>query len=313
MEHYVTLFDSLFLPQGLALYMSMSRHLNDFTLWVLCIDDECFETLQELNLPHIKLLRLTQLESPELLEAKKTRTKGEYCWTLSPFAPRFVFETDKNIKRVTYVDADLWFLKNPSEIFCELETANKQVLITDHAYTPDYDKSANSGQFCVQFMVFTRSTESEDVRDWWEKRCIEWCYARVESGKFGDQKYLESWPTLFNNIVHVLKNKELTLAPWNAKRFPYSASVFYHFHGLRIVNDSEINIGLYPLPYPLIKHVYMPYLKDLTKAKEILMEINKPIKSQANKMTLFDIIYNICASFYISIRSQIQTGRLKWK
>jgi hypothetical protein len=34
MEHYVTLFDSLFLPQGLALHMSMERHAGVYTLWI---------------------------------------------------------------------------------------------------------------------------------------------------------------------------------------------------------------------------------------------------------------------------------------
>ena len=50
MEHYVTLFDSLFLPQGLALHISMERHLKDYTLWILCVDDQAHEILSKLNL-----------------------------------------------------------------------------------------------------------------------------------------------------------------------------------------------------------------------------------------------------------------------
>ena len=45
MEHYVTLFDSLFLPQGLALHMSMERHAGNYTLWILCIDDAVHDVL----------------------------------------------------------------------------------------------------------------------------------------------------------------------------------------------------------------------------------------------------------------------------
>jgi len=187
MENYVTLFDNLFLPQGLALHMSMVRHIRLFTLWILCVDDETFEVLNNLKLSNVKLLQLSKLETLELLKIKPTRSKGEYCWTLTPFAPRFVFEADPNVKRVTYLDADLCFRKNPKLIFEEFTESGKQVLITDHGYSPEYDQSGTSGQFCVQFMIFNREG-GENVRIWWEERCIEWCYARYEEGKFGDQK-----------------------------------------------------------------------------------------------------------------------------
>ena len=39
MEHYVTLFDSLFLPQGLALHASLQQHAGEHRLWVLCVDE----------------------------------------------------------------------------------------------------------------------------------------------------------------------------------------------------------------------------------------------------------------------------------
>lgn len=311
MEHYVTLFDSLFLPQGLALHMSMERHVKDYTLWILCVDDIAYEVLTKLNLPNVRLLQLSQLETTELLSVKPTRSKGEYCWTLTPFAPRFVFEADSSLQRVTYIDADLWFRKDPAPIFKEFNGAGKHVLITDHAYLPEYDSSATSGQYCVQFMIFTRKG-SEVVRRWWEERCIEWCYARVEGGKFGDQKYLDDWPERFVDFVHVLHDKELTLAPWNAMRFPYGRSVFYHFHGVRIVSDNKINIGPSPLPKCLIQNVYQPYFSDLKIVIMALSHVEFQYKSQAKSVSIFGLIYNILRSIYSIFRTKLQIGWMKW-
>jgi hypothetical protein len=283
MEHYVTLFDSLFLPQGLALHMSMERYVKNYTLWILCVDDQAHEVLIKLNLPNVRLLQLSKLETTELLSIKPTRSKGEYCWTLTPFAPRFVFEADSAVQRVTYVDADLWFRKNPEPIFREFDISGKHVLITDHGYAPEYDQSASSGQYCVQFMIFTREC-GELVRKWWEERCVEWCFARAEDGKFGDQKYLDDWTVRFAEYVHVLINKELMLAPWNATRFPYGNSVVWHFHALRITSNSgeilSVVKGNYLLPKCTLDNVYKPYLDDLRDVVENLAKNGFMYKAQ---------------------------------
>lgn len=290
MEHYVTLFDSLFLPQGLALHISMERHVKDYTLWILCVDDDAHDVLTKMTLPNVRLIRLADVETEELLAVKPTRTKGEYCWTLTPFAPRFVFESDSTVKRVTYLDADLWFRKHPAPIFREFAASGKHVLITDHAYSPECDQSATSGQYCVQFMTFMREG-GELVREWWERRCIEWCYARHEDGKFGDQKYLDDWLERFDEMVHVLHDKELALAPWNASRFPYSSGVFFHFHGVRLADNRTVEIGNYFLPIPLRQYVYKKYFDDLKDGIARLAAIGWHCKSQAPKVNPLKRLY----------------------
>jgi hypothetical protein len=286
MEHYVTIFDSLFLPQGLALHRSMERYLGDYILWILCVDDKSHEVLHELELPNVRLLQANRLETEELKRVKPGRSNGEYCWTLTPFAPRFVFEQDPAVERVTYLDADMWFRKHPRAIFRELEASGKHVLITDHAYAPVWDQSSISGQYCVQFITFTRHG-GERVRKWWEERCIEWCFARVEDGKFGDQRYLDDWPERFPEHVHVLANKELALAPWNAERFPYGCAVVWHFHKLRIVrgtaNRMKAYFGPYRIPRTTIKSVYMPYLGDLRAAIDSVVELGFDIPEQQKR------------------------------
>src|SRR5437762_975595 len=156
MEHYVTLFDRLFLPQGLALQSSLERHAGPYVLWILCMDDETYDVLERLRLPNVRLLRLTDVETPDLLRVKPERSRTEYCWTLTPFTPRFVFDSDSTIQRVTYLVADLWFRHSPAPIFRELELSAKHVLITEHAYAPEHDLTTPSGRYCVQFMICHR-------------------------------------------------------------------------------------------------------------------------------------------------------------
>ena len=81
---------------------------------------------------------------------------------------------------------------------------------------------------------------------WWQDRCLEWCYAREEGGKFGDQKYLDEWPELFRDEVHVLRQTEKTLAPWNvahtSRIYGAVAPVFFHFHSLKVYKPNKVRL-----------------------------------------------------------------------
>jgi hypothetical protein len=274
LEHYVTLFDSAFLPQGLALHSSMRRNAGEFTLWILCMDDEVKTKLDSLEISTIRTIAVREIETPELLAVKPGRNRAEYCWTLTPFTPKIVFDRDPEVQRVTYVDSDVFLLKSPRPIFEEFETSGKAVMITDHGYDPEYDESATSGQYCVQFMIFTRDA-SEPVRQWWQDRCIEWCFDRSEDGKLGDQKYLDDWPTRFAKQVHVLAQLDLLLAPWNARRFPYSRAIAWHFHGFRLLANNRILLHrAYQVPQVVDRMVYLPYMREIKNSLDI---IGKPV------------------------------------
>jgi hypothetical protein len=244
-EHFVTLFDKNFFLLGMALFKSLENCSKDFVLWVVCMDDMTLTKIKSLDKKNLRPIRLSDIEDERLLAVKSSRTNGEYCWTITPFTITAVFAHDTNVKRVTYVDADVFFFQNPQKLIDEMFAARKHVLITDHAYDPRYNQTATSGRFCVQFMTFNRSAEGLKVCTWWQDRCIEWCFNRFENGKFGDQKYLDTWPEIFRSEVHILQNVEETLAPWNValraknSRLP----VMYHFHGLRFMSEHRIRLN----------------------------------------------------------------------
>jgi hypothetical protein len=242
-EHFVTLFDSAFLPMGLTLYRSLERHAQPFLLWTLCMDDESAVALERLALPHLQVIRLKEIETPELLAAKRNRRWGEYCWTLSSFTFDAVFDRAPSAQRVTYLDADMQFFADPRELLAEMPP-EKQVLITEHAYAPEYDQTQRSGRFCVQFVTFDRTDEAQRVRQWWQERVLEECSSTP--GKLGDQGYLDEWPRLFGEVLHIVEQKHRTLAPWNSNHFqrlePQTTPVFFHFHGLRIVRSDRVRL-----------------------------------------------------------------------
>lgn len=243
-EHFVTLFDSHYLPQGLCLYRSLEEQGEPFHLWMVAMDEATAEALSRIGLRHATVVRLEEVETAALRSVKPDRSIAEYCWTLTPFVPGYVLDRTPAVRRVTYVDADLFFFQPARLLLDELAESGKDVLITEHAFAPEYAAGARYGRFCVQFVTFANTEGGRRVLRWWQERCLEWCYAREENGKFGDQKYLDQWPQLFAAQVHVLARVDRTLAPWNvahsSRKDTPVRPVFYHFHGLKIVSSRRV-------------------------------------------------------------------------
>ena len=132
-------------------------------------------------------------------------------------------------------------------------------------------------------MTFDRERRRAGAR-WWADRCIEWCYARLEDGKFGDQKYLDDWPERFPDAVHVLRERAFLQAPWNATRFPASEARVFHFHGLRLMDDEHVLLAKnYRIPAPTLAMIYTPYLADLRVAIDRLASVGAQARAQTSE------------------------------
>ncbi|MFN5952428.1 MAG: hypothetical protein ACK6A9_18285 [Dolichospermum sp.] len=286
MNYYVTLFDSNYLTRGLVMYRSLLRHAGEFHLWIICFDDLAHQLLQQLNLEKVTLVSLSEFEDSELLKIKPQRTQREYCWTCTPSTLLYVLNTEPHVDTITYLDADLMFFSSPEPIFTEAKNAS--ILLTEHRYLPEYDQSATSGIYNVQFMMFRRNIEGLNALKWWRDRCIEWCYARFENGKFGDQKYLDDWKERFPG-VHIVEHLGSGLAPWNAAQYNLTKKgenifveeyplIFYHFHALKIHPFKIGYLSNYPLKPELCEWVYYPYYQQLNQSYQEIQNLTPGFK-----------------------------------
>lgn len=272
MNYYCTLFDSEYLTRGLALYNSIVASGDNFRIFVFAFDDECYDILSKLNLPKMQLISLSEFENERLLRIKETRNRGEYCWTCSCFSILHIL-SNYDVPEVTYLDSDLFFFNKPQILLDEFHNSNKDVLITRHRYTPEYDQSETSGIYCVQFMTFKNNKNGLEVLNWWCDRCDEWCYNRVEDGKFGDQKYLDDWMTRFD-CCHELENIGGGVAPWNIQQYKVTEGpmvndvpvVFFHFHALKWLGINKFDLSAYKLERCHKEYIFRPYVRELKKA-----------------------------------------------
>ena len=274
MHNYCTLFDSNYLTRGLAMYESLKKYSDNFHLYIFAFDEKSDEMLRKLFLEHVTIISLSKFEDEELLNVKGDRSIAEYCWTCTPSIIKYSIE-NYGLDNCTYVDADIYFFSNPSVLIDEM--GGKSILITEHRFTPKYDATKASGKYCVQFMTFKDDVNGMLALNWWREACLDWCYAKFEDGKIGDQGYLNDWMTRFEG-VHELQNLGGGVAPWNVQQYDLSDKsfglVFYHFQGYRMWSGNKIALSVYKLSDNDINLLYRPYTKHLDRITQDLLKFD---------------------------------------
>jgi hypothetical protein len=275
---FCTLFDHRFLTRGLALYQSLLQCCTSFRLVILCMDNPCYDQLSKLDLPGVELVAIEDFvdHDDDLRSAKKNRSQIEYYFTCTPSLPLFVLNRSPALEEITYVDADLFFYADPRPIYDEI--GDHSVALIPHRFPEKLRFMEVRGIYNVSFIYFRRDKNGLGLLKWWRNKCIEWCYDRLEAGRFADQKYLDRVPEIFEG-VRIIQHKGANLAPWNVKNHEIVQAsegvliddqplLFYHFHGLRQITDwlYDPNLMAYKahLTKPLKKGIYEPYIETLT-------------------------------------------------
>jgi hypothetical protein len=90
----------------------------------------------------------------------------------------------------------------------------------------------------------------------YKSECTAWCFDRVEDGKFGDQKYLDTWPDRYPSLK-IIEHKGFNLAIWNVGGYMMRVKngvvmidddplVFYHFASTQLLPDGTVRVPVSP-------------------------------------------------------------------
>ncbi len=274
---FCTYFDKNYLSRGLALFDSLARHCPSFRLFVLCLDEETFRFLSATDRPELVLIRLSHLEAddPELAATRPTRSMIEYYFTLTPAWLCHVFARFSDVELLTYIDSDFRMFSSPEPLYEELGVGS--IAVVEHRLPGELDVQKDRGRFNVGWLSFRRDDNGLACVRWWRERCIEWCYDRVENGKFADQKYLDEWPQLFGG-VRILQHPGVSIAPWNLAGHSVRIRaghaeidgrplICFHFHGFKHLIGLLYETGLAGYPVALDRElrdaIFNPYLREL--------------------------------------------------
>lgn len=277
MRYYCISFDHNYLIRGLALYASLKKHGGEFHMDILCLDDECAKSLQQLSLPECRIIPLQDLETADagLLAAKAGKTIIDYSFTLKPSLLGYLLPQIPEGEFLTYMDSDLYFYANPEPLYEELQSGS--IGIIPHRFPKHLEHMNRHGIYNAGWVSFRNDDQGRMCVRWWRECCLEWCYDRCENDRYADQTYLDDWPQRFKSTV-VIQHLGANVAPWNVGQYQVAMQdstvtingqslVFYHFHALRRCTghlfDSQLSKYGVDVTDELRRHVYKPYLDEL--------------------------------------------------
>lgn len=189
-----SLSDKNFLAKGLALYESLSEHTKSFTLHYLCMDDESYSIIKNVEHNNIIAYHLDSfLENDSQLAVLKEGDYKYFCWTLASYFTNYLMS--KDIGSIAYIDSDIFFYDDFKIILDEI--GNRSVGVFRHRQYPMSVNDSN-GKFNVGVVYFKDDDTGIETLNWWSDAVLYKKYPHLAG--CGDQKYLDAFLVLEDKL-----------------------------------------------------------------------------------------------------------------
>lgn len=291
--NFCTLFDSGYLDKGLTMYNSLMDTGCEFVLYILAMDDRCYEILNDLDRDNIVAISLEEFMNGDLRRIREERSRAEFCWTCSSYLISYILNKYRMMDMCTYIDADLYFYSDPKVLIDEFSASGKSVSIIEHRfdnsrYSAELKK--NSGKYCVEFNSFRNDEKAHKVLNDWKEKCLKSCTSDADGESFGDQKYQDTWPVEYD-CIYETTHLGAGLAPWNISQYRYVDEnvvkmgrnsgnidlIFYHYHMIHYISEKQVDINVFTrsghAQEKLVYGLYKDYLARIEEMRNMLSDV----------------------------------------
>lgn len=270
--------------RALSLIRSLRNHGFEDVIVLVCHDDVSFKKFQNLKIINLEVVQITEIEERYQIlgNARKNRNQLEYFYCVTPFLIKFLQARDQG-EFFCYLDSDLFFFSPIQNVVEEMKDA--AVGITPHRFRTADESLEKYGKYNVGLALFSSTPSSTQILDWWAERCIESTSQDLSNGVYGDQKYLDRFHELSEEVL-VFEDIGQNAAPWNVNSADFATEkvrvingthssklVYFHFSGLKIFQRFAL-LGFMPFRVTptreLKKYVYKPYLDSLIESAILL-------------------------------------------
>lgn len=280
MKNFCCVADFNFLHRVLALDNSLKKFSNNYTLHLLCLDQQIYNQINSNTIK--KYLFEDLLKADPFLEKSKNNKPSEealincarnyekakrlqFVWSLSAYFSWFCLEK-LGIEDILYIDSDIYFFDDWRKVYDNIKEEDSVGLVEHRChYNP------KNGKYNVGIIYFKNNFDGyKCVTSWKNWLLIENNEFAKTHGSCGDQKYLELFPKLFQNVF-IFDFYFGHLAPWNLNNHQYNNNkifwngkeqdlMYYHFSNFSPNFENNTYI---PAPRHGVTNLQNSFLKKL--------------------------------------------------
>lgn len=275
-----------YLPKALVLSDSLCEH-NQPRLKVILFDKK-----QNLD-PHTEAVDITWVEDlglPEWRQLAFIYDIIEFSTSLKPYIALKLLETHA---RVIFLDPDTAVYSSLDPILQDLDVS--PVVLTPHYVKPQPDTESESdlgmmrfGSFNLGFFAVSQGPQATEFLNWWNRRCIDFCFMESQFGLSTDQKWVSIAPCFFD-FLKISFNPGYNASAWNTfertltekKNGQYMVNtnyplIFFHFSNFDHKDPQYLNKRASSekgKSYELLDELGRDYSKKLKRYEET---VNRP-------------------------------------
>jgi glycosyltransferase involved in cell wall biosynthesis len=165
---------------------------------------------------------------------------------VKPFALRHIFDQEREITKLVYIDPDIVIFRPLTAVWEALD--NHEIALIPHMRAPFLDRGhpsekdiLTSGTYNLGFIGLRRGETADRLLAWWMEKLHLDCVVDVSEGLFVDQKWMDLVPGYFPSTA-LIHEPEYNVAYWNLHEREVVASnesclvegrplAFFHFSG----------------------------------------------------------------------------------
>jgi glycosyltransferase involved in cell wall biosynthesis len=213
---FFTICSPNYLALARTLFGSLRKHYPDAAMFLALAEHP--DTRVDPFGQAFTIIRLDDLDIADWREMALRYGVIEFATSIKPFVFRYLFE-HANAECVVYLDPDIYVKSAMPELESAL-AAGAEVVLTPHLLAPAEHaeisdvKMLQFGIFNLGFLALRNSPEVRQIVDWWGRRTVRDCLARLDQGLYLDQKWADLFPVYLPG-THILRHPGYNVAYWN--------------------------------------------------------------------------------------------------